>query len=95
MRKLLIANLILTCAILCGCSFAGTDPADYIGEDAAVQIVKDEYALSQQYMTDIQVRLDEDIIGRDEYFVTFTLRDHNYQYEIDAVTGKVSSISIN
>lgn len=93
MKKVILANSILICLLLCGCSLKDSD-ATLIGEDKAIEIIMDDHTLSKDSIKNVQVSLEEGLT-KDEYVITFDLRGHSYRYGVNAITGEITSISVD
>lgn len=69
-------------------------PSDLIGEDKAIELALTHAGLSQDQVTKLKAKLDEDD-GRQEYEVEFHQGNVEYDYEIDAATGAILSYEID
>lgn len=66
----------------------------YIGENKAVEIALNHAGLTKAQVTSLEAELDEDD-GRWEYSVQFEQGNKEYEYEIDAYTGKIIDFSVD
>lgn len=71
----------------------GTNSGTYIGEEKAKSIALNHAGLTENQVTFVRVRMDYDD-GRREYEVEFYNKNSftEYDYEIDAVTGRILSV---
>jgi len=108
MKKYVALILTILCALaLSGCVISeaavgvprpATTPAEnsgeYIGEEAAKKIALDHAGLKDNEVAFVWVHLDYDD-GRPEYDVEFYKDSTEYDYEIDAYTGDITSIDFD
>lgn len=107
----LVITVILVITILGGCApvvttnppAAGTSATPDVGtgtgttlitEDEAKKIALDDAQLTEEQITAYVLVLDTDD-GRQEYEIEFYVGTTEYEYEIDAVTGKINSKDID
>ena len=74
-----------------GENYTPVDPSSLISPEEAQQIALDHAKLSAEDVTDIHTVTEIDN-GRQEYEVTFRSGHLEYEYEIDAATGKILSV---
>jgi uncharacterized membrane protein YkoI len=68
------------------------DPDSYIGENKAKEIALNDLNLKEDQTSNLRVYLDRDD-GRVLYEIEFFSGDMEYDYEIDAVSGKILDFS--
>ena len=69
---------------------------DYIGEDKALEIALGDAGLTKDQVSNTFVHIDyDDDRGRDEYEVKFYQGTTEYDYDVDAATGEITSKDID
>ena len=96
-RKMLINILVLAvlaCLVLAGCGSPTSVQAEPIGLEAAKAVALEDAGLSASAVSFTTTGLDRQ--GDTEYYaIDFTSGDSSYQYDIDAISGRVIECRIN
>ena len=96
-RKMLINILVLAvlaCFVLAGCGSPTSVQAEPIGLEAAKAVALEDAGLSASAVSFTITGLDRQ--GDTEYYaIDFTSGDSSYQYDIDAISGRVIECRIN
>ena len=96
-RKMLINILVLAvlaCFVLAGCGSPTSVQAEPIGLEAAKAVALEDAGLSASAVSFTTTGLDRQ--GDTEYYaIDFTSGDSSYQYDIDAISGRVIECRIN
>ena len=96
-RKMLINILVLAvlaCFVLAGCGSPTSVQAQPIGLEAAKAVALEDAGLSASAVSFTTTGLDRQ--GDTEYYaIDFTSGDSSYQYDIDAISGRVIECRIN
>ncbi len=86
-KRVTFCMIALTAALLAGCS-RGVDKMAYIGADSAKQAALNAAGLTSGQVTFSGMDMGTQN-GMDYYHVAFTANGQTYQYDIEALTGKV------
>ena len=86
----------LIAAALCALLLAGCGAEQgMIGKDAAKKIALEDAGFTEDQVKRLKVKIDKETIGVSKYEVSFKVGGTEYEYEINAETGKIRSSDVD